>query len=160
MKRHIFLYAILSILVVMGTFTTDASAQKKQETEQIEPDSGAVAVINTLLQALSLDDESARWGTLVRVLHPVMLTKDGADVHPNFKRILQRKIKVIETYPQPAEFEKVERVRVVSGNKHRFGALEIDVVDRYYLKSTTGKSSFVTIVWTEEHDGPKIVVFL
>ena len=34
MKRHIFLYAILSILVVMGTFTTDASAQKKQETDE------------------------------------------------------------------------------------------------------------------------------
>ena len=157
MKQRMFWTALFFILLATGMFVRGAHAQK--ETEQIEPDSQAVAVINGLLEALSLEDDQARWNSLLSVLHPVMLIKDGTDVHPNFKRILGRKIRIIETYPQPAEIEKVERVRIVSGNKHRFGALETDVVDHYYLKQTPDASGFVVIVWTEE-GVPKVVSFV
>ncbi len=157
MKQRMFWTALVFILLATGMFVRGAHAQK--ETELIEPDSMAVEVINGLLGALSLQDDQARWNSLLSVLHPVMLVKDGTEVHPNFKRILGRKIRIIETYQQPAEIEKVERVRIVSGNKHRFGALETDVVDHYYLKRTTDASGFVVIVWTEE-GVPKVVSFV
>ena len=157
MKQRMFWTALFFMVLATGMLVREARAQK--ETELIEPDSQAVEVINGLLGALSLEDDQARWYSLLSVLHPVMLVKDGTEVHPNFKRILGRKVRIIETYLQPAEIEKVERVRIVSGNKHRFGALETDVVDRYYLKQTTNASGFVVIVWTEE-GVPKVVSFV
>jgi hypothetical protein len=157
MKRHTLQSAVLPILAMLSTFAIDAGARAQQEIEQIDPDAGAVAAINTLLQALALADEDARWKTLTGVLHPVLLIEGGTDVHPNYKFILGRQARALETYAQPAEIERVDRVRVVSGTPHRFGALEVDVVDRYYLK-TTGDANFVVIVWTEAAV-PKIVGF-
>ena len=79
MKQRMFWTALFFILLATGMLVRGAHAQK--ETELIEPDSQAVEVINGLLGALSLEDDQARWDSLLSVLHPVLLVKNGTDVH-------------------------------------------------------------------------------
>lgn len=126
-----------------------------QETETIDPDPQAVAAVNTLMDGLATEDEAARWSTVATVLHAVLLTPDGSDVHPNFKRILGRTVRTVGDFIRPVEIDRVERVHAAEGRPHRFGSLEVEVVDRYYVKKSDGSSSFVGVVWVE--GVPKVV---
>ncbi len=51
-------------------------------------------------------------------------------------------------------------MRVVGGNKHRFGSLEVDGVDRYYLNAKTHKRGMVSLPWPGQESPAKVVAFL
>ncbi len=146
----------LSFLVALLAVALAATAIAEQTTEQVQPDAAAVAVVGQFVAAFSHDTEEARNQALVAVLHPVALNDDGTDVHNNMKRIFDRRVEDARKAGSPPTFEKVDKITVVSGNKHRFGALETDVVWHFWVKA--GDKTFRVIV--VDDGGPKVVGML
>ena len=137
----------VSGLILLGTSAATLSAQ-----QPIDPDPAAVAVINSLIEALEIQDEAQRTAALVPLLHPVLLTPDGADIVRNFKMILGRRLDRFQGFVTPADFDRVERV----GGGHQFGSLQVESVDRYHAKKADGGTSLIPVVWTEDGT-PKVV---
>ncbi len=143
-------WLLLLLLVLAGS----ASA-----VEKISPDPKAVELCTRFLQALSLEDETARLQAVMPLLHKSMYSNDKKGLAPNVRDFSYKKaVMNVKFYAIPAEITEVHQGKVVTVSVGE--TAERGRIDKYFVakkEGQTGMPAPLHVLWPES-GGPPVLV--
>lgn len=130
-----------------------------QAVEKISPDPKAVELCTKFLQALLLEDETARLQAVMPLLHPSMYSNDKKGLAPNVRDFSYKKAcGGVKFYAIPAEITEVHqgKVQTISVGE----TAERGRIDKYFVAKAAGQNGMpapLHVFWPE-NGGPPVLV--
>jgi len=127
--------------------------------EKISPDPKGIDLLNSLLAALSIEDEEKRLNAVIPLVHKSLLTSDGKDLDNDIKPYSYKKAyENAGCYKQPVEIYEVHK-----GNTTTIGygpTAEKGRTDKYFInkkEGVAGRPAPIHIFWPADGGDPKVV---
>jgi hypothetical protein len=154
LKLFVKLFVFLALFVFM-------TAVPGKAIEKIKPDARGTALVNSLLEALLLDDRDVRIARLLPLVHMSLLSKDRRDLTWDIKEFSFKKASAnAKFYKFPVEIFEVHK-----GNEVTIGFKETAERGRftkYFVQKKSqqmGRPAPITLFWPLDGGAPKVVDF-